>query len=102
MTILNIRHKTTYLYNQPVNFGEHRLMCRPRDSHDLRIITTTLAIDPRPHTLRWIHDVFGNSIAIGPFDQSAPRPPFGSAFRGGHDRTAPGQSVVAPYATRFA
>jgi len=101
MTILNIRHRTTYLYNQPVNFGEHRLMCRPRDSHDLRIITTTLAIDPHPHTLRWIHDVFGNSTAIATFDQSAPRLTFESGFRAEHYPTAPRQIVVEPYATRF-
>jgi len=35
MTILHVRHKTTYTYKVPVSFGEHRLMSRPRDSHDL-------------------------------------------------------------------
>jgi Bacterial transglutaminase-like N-terminal region len=29
---LTIRHVTTYRYRQPVAFGEHRMMLRPRDS----------------------------------------------------------------------
>jgi transglutaminase-like putative cysteine protease len=39
---------------------------RPRDSHDLRLIETNLVFSP-PATVRWIHDVFGNSIAIASF-----------------------------------
>lgn len=34
MTSLTIRHVTTYRYRQPVAFGEHRMMLRPRESHD--------------------------------------------------------------------
>src|SRR2546427_325514 len=34
MTILTVRHITTYRYKQPVSFGEHRMMLRPRESHD--------------------------------------------------------------------
>src|SRR2546425_3110160 len=71
MAILNVHHRTSYRYSQPVEFGEHRLMSRPRDSHDLRLIDTTLLIDPAPSALRWIHDVFGNSIAIATFDRPA-------------------------------
>ncbi|HEV3179764.1 MAG TPA: transglutaminase N-terminal domain-containing protein, partial [Steroidobacteraceae bacterium] len=71
MAILNVHHRTRYRYSQPVEFGEHRLMSRPRDSHDLRLIDTTLLIDPPPSALRWIHDVFGNSIAIATFDRPA-------------------------------
>jgi len=41
-------------------------MLRPRDSHDLRLIQTNLNLSP-PATLRWSHDVFGNSIAIASF-----------------------------------
>jgi transglutaminase-like putative cysteine protease len=43
-------------------------MLRPRDSHDLRLIQTNLTLSP-PATLRWIHDVFGNSIAIASFTE---------------------------------
>ena len=68
MVILNVHHRTCYRYAEPVQFGEHRLMSRPRDSHDLRLIDTTLRIDPPASALRWIHDVFGNSIAIATFN----------------------------------
>ena len=41
-------------------------MLRPRDSHDLRLIETGLTFSP-PASVRWVHDVFGNSIAIASF-----------------------------------
>jgi Bacterial transglutaminase-like N-terminal region len=34
MPALTIKHITTYRYKQPVGFGEHRMMLRPRDGHD--------------------------------------------------------------------
>lgn len=71
MTTLTVRHVTTYRYAKPVSFGEHRLMVRPRDSHDLRLLSATLAISPLPSRLRWRHDVFGNSVAIATFDTDA-------------------------------
>jgi transglutaminase-like putative cysteine protease len=64
----NVRHVTTYEYPRPVRFGEHRLLVRPRDSHDIRLVKSTLSIEPRA-TLRWLHDVFGNSIAIATFEE---------------------------------
>jgi transglutaminase-like putative cysteine protease len=66
LTILDVRHTTTYRYRRPVRLGDHRLMLRPRDSHDLRLIRTKLSCTP-PASVRWIHDVFGNSIAIASF-----------------------------------
>ena len=38
MPTLTIRHVTTYRYRRPVAFGEHRMMLRPRDPHDQRVI----------------------------------------------------------------
>jgi len=54
-----------------VAFGEHRIMLRPRDGHDLRVLSGSLEIEPQPMRLRWIHDVFGNSVAIATFDERA-------------------------------
>jgi transglutaminase-like putative cysteine protease len=71
MPRLTIHHNTVYRYGQPVAFGEHRSMLRPRDSHDLRVIAYDLRIVPEPMSLRWIHDVFGNSVAIATFDERA-------------------------------
>jgi transglutaminase-like putative cysteine protease len=101
MTILNVHHRTTYKYRQPVTFGDHRLMSRPRDSHDLRLIDTTLTITPPASNLRWLHDVFGNSIAIVSFTESASELTFESAFRAEHYPVAPQQIIVEPYAERF-
>jgi transglutaminase-like putative cysteine protease len=66
LTVLNVRHTTIYRYSRPVRLGDHRLMLRPRDSHDLRLIQTNLNLSPSA-SIRWIHDVFGNSIAIASF-----------------------------------
>jgi len=71
MSILTIRHVTTYRYSRPVRLGDHRMMLRPRDSHDLRLLSTRLNIDPQPASLRWLHDVFENSIAIASFARPA-------------------------------
>jgi transglutaminase-like putative cysteine protease len=71
MPLLTIHHKTEYRYTHPVAFGEHRIMLRPRDGHDLRVLAGALEITPQPMTLRYIHDVFGNSVAIATFDERA-------------------------------
>ena len=71
MPVLTIHHKTEYRYTRPVAFGEHRIMLRPRDGHDLRVLAGSLTIVPEPMSLRWIHDVFGNSVAIATFDERA-------------------------------
>jgi transglutaminase-like putative cysteine protease len=71
MPLLTIHHKTEYRYTHPVAFGEHRIMLRPRDGHDLRVLSGNLKIEPAPASLRWIHDVFGNSVAIATFDTRA-------------------------------
>ena len=71
MPLLTIHHKTKYRYARPVAFGEHRIMLRPRDGHDLRVLSGDLKIEPKPMRLRWIHDVFGNSVAIATFDERA-------------------------------
>jgi len=63
---LTVEHRTTYRYRRPVAFGEHRLMFRPRDSHDLRLLDATLRIEPRAD-IRWLHDVFNNSVAVAEF-----------------------------------
>jgi transglutaminase-like putative cysteine protease len=70
LTVLQVRHTTIYRYGRPVRFGDHRLMLRPRDSHDLRLIRTDLNTSP-PASVRWHHDVFGNSVAIASFDEPA-------------------------------
>lgn len=78
MPLLTIHHKTEYRYDRPVVFGEHRVMLRPRDGHDLRVLSERLDISPPPSSLRRIHDVFGNSVAIADFDTKSDRLVFDS------------------------
>ncbi|MDF1485155.1 transglutaminase family protein [Ramlibacter sp. H39-3-26] len=59
----DITHTTTYRYKQPVRFGLHRVMFRPRDSHDLRVLATDLQVSPKA-TVRMIQDPLSNSIAL--------------------------------------
>lgn len=68
MSFLTVSHSTTYRYREPVGLGEHRMMFRPRESHDLRLIRTGLLITPKPAHLRWLHDPFDNSVAVATFE----------------------------------
>lgn len=67
---LTIRHNTIHRYKKAVKFGEHRLMLRPRDSHDMQLVKADLTITPKA-SVRWIHDVFGNSVAVLEFEEAA-------------------------------
>jgi transglutaminase-like putative cysteine protease len=64
MTTFRVRHVTSYAYRRKVRFGRHQLMFRPRDSHDQRLLSAELAVDPAPGDVRWILDVFGNCVAL--------------------------------------
>ena len=70
MSLITVRHVTVYRYSEPVGLGEHRMMFRPRESHDLRLLKSSLEITPNPASLRWLHDVFDNSVAVATFDAS--------------------------------
>ncbi|MDP9876357.1 MULTISPECIES: transglutaminase family protein [Variovorax] len=59
----DITHTTVYRYNKPVTFGLHRVMFRPRDSHDLRVLATDLQVSPQALT-RLIQDPYSNSVAL--------------------------------------
>jgi hypothetical protein len=67
---LKIHHRTSYRYRQPVSLGPHRLMLRPRESRDLRLISSDLTITPAA-AVTWAHDVFGNAVATAGFQTMA-------------------------------
>src|ERR1700738_5259249 len=85
MPLLTIHHKTQYRYARPVAFGEHRIMLRPRDGHDLRVLSNDLVIVPEPMSVRWIHQVCGNSVAIATFDERAKTLTFSSTTTVSHN-----------------
>jgi transglutaminase-like putative cysteine protease len=61
--LLAIEHTTLYRYARPVKFGRHKLMIRPIEGHDVKIRRSGLTISV-PQRVRWVHDVFGNSVAV--------------------------------------
>jgi transglutaminase-like putative cysteine protease len=70
MIALKIHHRTTYRYRQPVALGPHRLMLRPRESRDLRLIAIDVRVNPAA-VVTWAHDVFGNAVATASFQAMA-------------------------------
>lgn len=99
MDVLTVEHTTTYRYRRPVAFGPHRLMLRPRDGHDLRLLASRLDVSPPARSTRWAYDALGNSVAVVSFppepasallrlastatvERAAPRPPRGEVEEG--------------------
>jgi transglutaminase-like putative cysteine protease len=67
MPRVSIRHLTAYRYRNPVVLGEHRMMLRPLESYDQRLISADISVTPEPQALRNVHDVFGNCVSIARF-----------------------------------
>ncbi len=84
MPALTIKHVTTYEYRQPVGFGEHRMMLRPRDGHDQSLIGAKIVITPTPTSLRRTLDAFGNHVDVARFAGRAKRLRFESTVRLDH------------------
>jgi len=62
--IFDISHTTHYRYAQPVALGQHQVLFRPRDSHDLRVLATDLQVTPPPVDIRLVQDAYSNSVAL--------------------------------------
>jgi len=101
MKPLTVRHVTTYRYRQPVSFGEHRMMLRPRDSYDQRLIEARLVITPEPPVLNWTHDVFGNCVAIARFSGRAAELVFDSTIRLDHEPNNALEFELEDYARNY-
>lgn len=101
MSILTVRHVTTYRYRQPVAFGEHRMMLRPREGHDQRLLDTSLVITPGPVNVRWVHDVFGNSVAVARFRGRATELRFESVSRLDRSSLSALEFEVEDYASTY-
>jgi len=81
MPILSIRHLTRYRYRKPVGIGEHRMMLRPLESYDQRVLSSSLTISPEPTYLRNLHDVFGNCVGVARFGRPTKELVFDSRVR---------------------
>jgi transglutaminase-like putative cysteine protease len=87
MPILTVRHVTTYHYKQPVAFGEHRMMLRPRDDDDQIVLESELEISPAPSQISWTRDSFGNHVATARFAERSSELRFESTMRLRHTPT---------------
>jgi transglutaminase-like putative cysteine protease len=67
MPIVSIRHRTTYRYRNPVAFGEHRMLLRPLEAFDQRLLAFDLDITPEPSLLRHVHDLTDAHLAVARF-----------------------------------
>jgi transglutaminase-like putative cysteine protease len=99
--LVTLKHLTHYLYGQPVALGEHRLMVRPRESFDQRLIEASLTIEPEPVELRWLHDVFGNAVAIASFGARARELTIESTVTVQHTPLSAASIHVERYARRY-
>ena len=68
--MLRVRHITRYRYARPVRFGEHRMMLRPREDPDQRLVFERLNITPAPGLIEVQRDGHGNFVAIARFDSA--------------------------------
>ena len=64
MPNLNVTRTSEYAYHNPAGLLRHRLMIRPHDSHDLWLHAATIAVEPESQSIRWAHDVLGNSVSV--------------------------------------
>jgi transglutaminase-like putative cysteine protease len=101
LPILSVRHRTVYRYRRPVAFGEHRIMFRPRDSYDQRLIEASLEITPEPAALRWMFDVFGNCVAVATFGVRAETLTFACGITLDHTPEHAPVFPLAPHATHY-
>jgi len=65
-----ISHVTEYRFPSPVSLLPHRLLLRPRESHNVHIESSVLEITP-DHTVQWKRDAMDNSVAIVKFTKQS-------------------------------
>lgn len=74
---------------------------RPRESHDQHLLEARLLIEPEPSELRWLQDVFGNSVALATFNRRATNLKIDSFVRMHHTPMLKEEVEVEPYARLF-
>ncbi|HTE39861.1 MAG TPA: transglutaminase family protein [Steroidobacteraceae bacterium] len=100
MRRLKIVHRTFYNFPDVVQLEPHRLLLRPRADHEVRIESSALEISPTA-SLRWLRDVYGNSVAIATFEAAAQQLSVQSEVIVQHFNDAPLDFVVSEYAVNY-
>lgn len=78
MPVVSIRHLTVYRYRNPVAFGEHRMMFRPLEGFDQRLISAEVEISPEPSLFRHVYQAGGTNVGVARFDGRSDRLAFES------------------------
>jgi transglutaminase-like putative cysteine protease len=100
MKHLRIHHCTRYNYHQPVKFGPHRALVRPREGHDVHIESSLLHIKPSS-SVRWLRDTYGNSIAMITFLEPSDLLEIDSEVMVAHYEDNPLDFLIEPEATTY-
>jgi transglutaminase-like putative cysteine protease len=95
-----IVHQTYYNFTEEVLLGEHKLLLRPREGHELRIESFDLHITPAA-SLLWHRDVEDNSVAIANFTQPTRQLAIESEVIIQQYNEAPLNFMVSDYALRY-
>ncbi len=67
---LIINHVTDYRYSEAVHLNEHRLLLRPREGRQVKLISHSVKVTPEAE-LFFAEDVFGNDVAIATLAKKA-------------------------------
>ena len=71
LSLLTVEHVTAYHYRKPVRFGQHRLMFRPREGHDVQVLEAGVHVSV-PSRIDWMLDTQSNSVTlVTPQEESA-------------------------------
>lgn len=100
MKRIRIRHSTSYQYSSPVTLLPHKLMIRPRDGHDIQLVSSSL--DIKPHGIvKWHRDIYGNSVAMVAFNAPSTELSITSEVVVRHFEVAPLDFIVDEKALMF-
>lgn len=100
MQKIKVIHLTEYSFADMVTLEPHRLMLRPREGHDIRVVSSRLDISPR-HEVKWHRDVYDNSVAVVTFQEAAWYLSIRSEITLEHYEEAPLDFVVEDYAVDY-
>lgn len=100
MQQLKVSHLTEYTFADFVTLEPHRLLLRPREGHDIRILSSRLDISPA-YEIRWHRDVYDNNVATVSFLEAASRLSIFSEITLEHYHESPLDFVVADYAVNY-
>ena len=67
MTFFSVHHTTTYRYKKLVRPARNQILFHTHYTFDQRLLDSSLTVTPDPAEVRWIHDVFGNCVALVEF-----------------------------------